>query len=73
MFTRCFERTFEFDALEQPDQWRGSLVVQDINNTSEGTDPIVAAQTIGGNTLTPSAQIIACAVLHAVDVEFDYG
>lgn len=67
----CFERSYEISSLEPPDHWRGYLTVQNINSVGEGTDPILAARTIGGHVLTPSVFIIGCAVFHAADAEYD--
>ncbi|MCI0390277.1 MAG: hypothetical protein MOB07_16125 [Acidobacteria bacterium] len=67
----CFERSYEISSLEPPDHWRGYLTVQNVNTVGEGTDPILAARTIGGHVLTPSVFIIGCAVFHAADAEYD--
>jgi hypothetical protein len=67
----CFERSFEISSLEPPDHWRGYLMVQGVNHVPAGTDPVVAATIIGGHVLTAGAEIVSCAVIHAVDVEYD--
>jgi hypothetical protein len=37
---------------EQASAWKGYLIVQNINDTSQGTRPEKAAETIGGITMS---------------------
>ncbi|KAK9818117.1 hypothetical protein WJX72_007401 [[Myrmecia] bisecta] len=37
--------------------WYGFVVAQDVNTVLDGTDPVVAAGTIGGNMLTPVLEL----------------
>ena len=67
----CFERSYQIPSTERPDRWQGTLVVQSVNNVPDGTDPVVAASTIGGHILTPSAEVIGCAVVSIIDTEYD--
>ncbi len=68
----CYEGVFRVPPSEKAGRWTVYLTVQNINNVPQGTEPSVAAATIGGHLMTaPVAQVAACAFLMLGDHVFD--
>ncbi len=62
----------DLDMHEAKDKWGVSLFVQTVNNVPTGTEPAVAARTIGGITASDNiADMAACGVVMLLDHVFD--
>jgi len=62
----------DLDLREIKDKWGIVLFVQNVNNVPIGTDPIVAARTIGGITVSSNIEDIGnCTLVMALDHIFD--
>lgn len=69
----CFRGHIQLPPDEPTGKWDVHLTVQNINNTSAGAPPDVAATTIGGHLLSShtSAEVLGCLVVMLLDHAFD--
>lgn len=64
--------SFDLGLHEDPNRWGVSAWVQTVNNVPPGTDPFIAAQTIGGLTASHDIQTLAtCLTVMLLDHAFD--
>jgi hypothetical protein len=64
--------SFDLRLHEDPNRWGVSAWVQTVNNIPPGTDPIVAARTVGGLTASHDMQTLAdCLTVMLLDHVFD--
>ncbi|KAF5427247.1 MAG: hypothetical protein C5S41_01705 [Candidatus Methanomarinus sp.] len=62
----------DLDMHEAKDKWGVSLFVQTVNNVPTGTEPAIAARTIGGITASDNiADMAVCGVIMLLDHVFD--
>lgn len=67
-----YQGVIDLSPNERSDRWAAVLNVQTANNVPPGTDPVVAAQTIGGLTASANtAHLVGCVVVMALDHLFD--
>ncbi len=68
----CFKGKFRIPPMEPKSKWNIYLTVQNVNHVPQGTEPVLAAEIIGGHILAaPTAQIAGCAFMMLGDHVFD--
>ena len=67
----CFSGTVRMPATTEPSKWNVHMTVQNINNVPDGTDPEIAATTIGGHLIGANAYPEGCAVVMLLDHAFE--
>jgi hypothetical protein len=67
-----YRGTQDLDLRQASGRWAVVLTVQTVDNSPAGTDPIVAAQTIGGLTASANvAEVATCVIVLLLDHAFD--